>query len=67
MIPEGGIFALFMIIVFTLRFFYEFLKENQKTWEDGNLINQGQTLSIPMVAIGIVILLLSFRKTNSLS
>lgn len=67
LLPEGGLFGVFMIVVFTLRFFYEFLKENQKAWEDGNLLNQGQTLSIPMVLIGIIVLAYGFSTKNKTS
>lgn len=67
LLPEGSLFGVFMIYVFTLRFFYEFLKENQKAWEDGNLLNQGQTLSIPMVLIGIFVIIYGFTQKNKTS
>jgi phosphatidylglycerol---prolipoprotein diacylglyceryl transferase len=57
--PNGTIFGLFVVILFTLRFLYEFLKENQVDKEDYLLqtigMNIGQLLSIPLVIIGIFI------------
>ena len=56
-----------MAFVFSLRFFYEFLKENQKSWESENLLNQGQILSIPMVIIGLFVLFYAFKKKEEIS
>lgn len=50
--PEGQLFGLFVLIVFGLRFFYEFLKENQVGFEDNLTLNMGQILSIPLVLVG---------------
>ena len=61
-LPEGRIFGLFMIILWTLRFGYEFLKENQVSFEKNLPINMGQILSIPLIIIGIVILVRSYQK-----
>jgi phosphatidylglycerol---prolipoprotein diacylglyceryl transferase len=60
--PHGRIFGLFVVILFGLRFFYEFLKENQVAFEDDLALNQGQNLSIPMILVGVVVLARSFRK-----
>lgn len=60
-IPEGRLFSIFVIVLFSLRFFYEFLKENQVDFESGLPINMGQILSIPLVAGGIYLLLRTFR------
>ena len=54
--PRGQLFGLFVVLLFTQRFFGEFLKENQVAFEDGNLFNQGQLLSIPMIFVGIWVL-----------
>jgi prolipoprotein diacylglyceryltransferase len=51
-----------MIFVFTLRFFYEFLKENQSSFENGLALNMGQILSIPAVLFGLGVLLYAKRK-----
>ena len=54
--PEGLLFGTFLIILFGLRFIYEFLKENQVEFEDSMKLNMGQILSIPLVIAGIWIL-----------
>lgn len=59
-LPEGRIFGIFMIILWTLRFSYEFLKENQVRFEDSLPLNMGQILSIPLVLVGVVVLIYSF-------
>lgn len=62
--PPGRIFGVFMIILWSLRFAYEFLKENQVDFEDQLPLNMGQILSIPMVIAGIFILIWSYRKPS---
>jgi phosphatidylglycerol---prolipoprotein diacylglyceryl transferase len=64
-LPEGRIFGLFLVILWTLRFLYEFLKENQVSFEDRLPINMGQILSIPLILIGVFILVRSYRKENT--
>jgi phosphatidylglycerol:prolipoprotein diacylglycerol transferase len=59
---EGLLTAIFMIFVFTLRFFYEFLKENQSSFENGLSLNMGQILSIPAVLFGLGVLWYAKRK-----
>jgi prolipoprotein diacylglyceryl transferase len=55
-LPEGLLFGTFLIILFGLRFVYEFVKENQVAFEDSMRLNMGQILSIPLVIAGIWIL-----------
>jgi prolipoprotein diacylglyceryl transferase len=62
---EGLLTGWFMIILFTLRFFYEFLKENQSAFENNLTLNMGQILSIPAVLFGVIVLLYSQRKKNA--
>jgi prolipoprotein diacylglyceryltransferase len=50
---EGLIFGIFMICIFTSRFFIEFLKENQEAFEEGMMLNMGQLLSIPFIIMGV--------------
>jgi prolipoprotein diacylglyceryl transferase len=60
----GFLFGLFMAVLWSLRFFIEFLKEAQVDGREDwvfNSLNTGQVLSIPLVLIG---LWLMFRKTN---
>ncbi len=49
----GQFFGLFLIGIFGVRFFVEFLKEPQVGFEQGMLLNMGQLLSIPLVLFGI--------------
>ncbi len=62
--PHGLLTGVFLIILFTLRFLYEFLKENQVSFEDSMTLNMGQRLSIPCVLLGIIILFYSFKKNK---
>lgn len=55
--PEGLFFGIFLIVIFGLRFLYEFLKENQVSFEDNLALNMGQWLSIPLVIAGIIIII----------
>jgi len=64
-LPEGRIFGIFMIVLWTLRFVYEFLKENQVSFEDQLPFNMGQILSIPLVAVGIWVLIRSYQQASS--
>jgi phosphatidylglycerol---prolipoprotein diacylglyceryl transferase len=61
-LPEGRIFGLFMVILWSLRFAYEFLKEDQVSFEKNLPLNMGQILSIPLIIIGFVILIRSYQK-----
>jgi phosphatidylglycerol---prolipoprotein diacylglyceryl transferase len=60
--PEGRIFGIFLIVLWGLRFLYEFLKENQVAFENGLPLNMGQILSIPLFLAGIFILVRSYKK-----
>jgi prolipoprotein diacylglyceryl transferase len=51
---QGLLISLFLILVFTARFFIEFLKEDQVAFEATMKLNMGQLLSIPFVIIGIL-------------
>lgn len=63
--PDGQLIGLFLVILFTLRFVYEFTKENQVAFEDKMALNMGQWLSIPFVLIGIFVLVWSNRKSKA--
>jgi prolipoprotein diacylglyceryl transferase len=60
---EGLMTSFFFIYVFSLRFFYEFLKENQVAFEQNMSFNMGQILSIPAVLFGVLVLTYSYKKT----
>lgn len=53
----GFIFGIFMIILWPLRFAYEFLKEPQVEFERTMSLNMGQILSIPLMIAGVIILI----------
>ena len=50
---QGLLISLFLILVFSARFFIEFLKEDQVAFEATMKINMGQWLSIPFVVAGL--------------
>lgn len=60
--PDGLISGIWFIWIFGLRFFYEFLKENQVAFEEGMKLNMGQILSIPLVLFGFFLL---FKGLNN--
>ncbi len=60
-VRQGLLFSLFMILLFSVRFFIEFIKEDQVGFEQGMLLNMGQWLSIPFVLIGFFFLYRSLK------
>ena len=66
-LPPGRIFGVFMILLWSLRFAYEFLKKNQVDFENDLPINMGQILSIPLFLVGVVILIWSYRNQQKTS
>jgi len=62
---DGLLFSLFLILVFTARFFIEFIKEVQVPFESKMPLDMGQLLSIPFVLTGMVILFIIFRKKKA--
>jgi prolipoprotein diacylglyceryl transferase len=63
---EGFILGMFLILVFTARFFIEFLKQNQESFENELAMNMGQILSLPFVLIGIALVYLKWPRNESL-
>ncbi|MDR1878653.1 MAG: prolipoprotein diacylglyceryl transferase [Bacteroidales bacterium] len=61
-IPGGRSVGTLLVVIFTARFFIEFIKENQEAFEDQLVLNMGQYLSIPFILLGIVCLYYSFAK-----
>lgn len=51
--PNGLLFGMFLVLVFSARFILEFFKAQQTYLEDSLTLNMGQILSIPFVLIGI--------------
>ena len=60
----GFIFGLFLILLFTVRFFVEFVKVGQTERDNTLFLNTGQLLSIPFVLAGIYILWNSIKKSK---
>lgn len=53
--PDGFIFGIFLIMLFSARFCIEFFKEEQVAFEQGMRLNMGQWLSIPFVLGGLAL------------
>ena len=49
----GFLFGLFLVLLWTVRFFVEFVKEAQNTERAEWLLNTGQWLSIPFIIVGL--------------
>lgn len=62
--PEGLLFGLFLILIFGLRFFHELFKENQEAFEDDLALNMGQSLSIPLILVGVFVLVRVAMKSK---
>lgn len=58
---KGFLLGVFFIMVFTARFFIEFVKENQVAFEEGMTLNMGQWLSIPVVLVGIFLVVRALK------
>jgi len=58
---DGLLFGLFLVLVFSFRFFIEFLKENQSPFEAAMALNMGQLLSIPFVLTGLYFIMRSLK------
>ncbi|MBO3117152.1 prolipoprotein diacylglyceryl transferase [Winogradskyella sp. DF17] len=61
---EGFLFGLFLVLLWTIRFFVEFVKEAQNPERADWLLNTGQLLSIPFVIIGLYFMFIYKPKTK---
>jgi len=61
-IKKGLLTGIFLIFLFTARFFIEFLKERQEVWHNTLPLDLGQLLSIPFIILGIVFVVWSFKR-----
>ena len=59
----GFLFGLFLVLLWTVRFFVEFVKEAQVDSRGDWLLNTGQWLSIPFIIGGIYFMMQSYKKT----
>ncbi|NND11144.1 MAG: prolipoprotein diacylglyceryl transferase, partial [Flavobacteriaceae bacterium] len=60
----GFLFGLFLVLLWTIRFFIEFLKEPQVADREDyvSFMNTGQLLSVPFILIGFYFI---FKKATS--
>ena len=61
---NGYLFGIFLVLVFTARFFIEFIKEDQVAFEAKMNLNMGQLLSIPFIVAGLVFIYYAARNKN---
>jgi len=66
-LPPGFTFGAFLALLWALRFLDEFFKENQEKFEDGYLLNMGQILSIPLFAVGLIVMFISIQRHKKTS
>ena len=64
-LQNGFLFGLLLTLCASARFIIEFVKENQVGFEDQMVLNMGQLLSLPYIALGIGLILYS-RRANLL-
>ncbi|KWW29283.1 MAG: prolipoprotein diacylglyceryl transferase [bacterium P3] len=58
---NGRLFGWWLVALFGARFLIEFVKEEQVAFEKGMSLDMGQWLSLPFIAAGAVIVVLSYR------
>jgi len=58
----GLLMGAFFILMFSARFFIEFIKEDQEAFEAGMLLNMGQWLSIPFILTGLFLVLRAVKR-----
>jgi prolipoprotein diacylglyceryl transferase len=62
---SGFLFGLFLVLLWTIRFFVEFVKKSQGGFEETlGLLSTGQWLSIPFILVGLYFM---FRKKGTTS
>ncbi|HPW78513.1 MAG: Prolipoprotein diacylglyceryl transferase [Bacteroidetes bacterium ADurb.Bin037] len=61
-LKEGTLFGIFLLVLFAARFFIEYIKEPQVTFEENMVLNMGQILSIPFIFAGAILLLYSIMR-----
>ena len=63
---QGLLTGVLFIMVFTARFFIEFIKEDQESFEAAMTLNMGQWLSIPFILAGIFLVVRALRKPEKI-
>lgn len=59
----GVMFGVGLIGIFLTRFFIEFIKEEQEAFEQGMLLDMGQLLSLPFIAVAVWMIWRSVRRS----
>jgi len=59
---DGFVFGLFLVLLFSARFFIEFFKMNQVDFEKTLFLNMGQLLSLPFILSGIVLMVVKRKQ-----
>ncbi len=62
----GLLLGTFFILIFTARFFIEFVKEDQELFEAGMVLNMGQWLSLPFIIAGILLVVRAKRRPEKI-
>ena len=65
-LKNGFFFGLTLILIFTARFFIEFIKERQVAFEESMKLDMGQLLSFPYIIIGLGFIIYGISKTKKL-
>ncbi len=63
-LKNGFFFGLVLLLIFTARFFIEFIKERQVAFEESMILDMGQILSIPYIVVGITFITYGIIKTS---
>ena len=61
---QGMLFGLFLILLWSIRFVVEYVKESQGGFGDNTIFSTGQWLSIPFIAIGLYFVFKAKQKTE---
>jgi prolipoprotein diacylglyceryl transferase len=59
---QGLLFGTFLVGVFGSRFLIEFIKNDQVAFEQTMTLNMGQCLSIPFIALGVILIIVALVK-----
>lgn len=64
---SGYLFGLFLVLLWTVRFIVEFVKESQGGFENSlGVFSTGQWLSIPFIILGLYFIFFAKKKVNSI-
>lgn len=63
---QGLLTGVFFIFIFAARFFIEFIKEDQETFEAAMALNMGQWLSIPFVLLGLFLVIRALKMPEKI-